>query len=267
MPSCSLPASRDELANAVQYTEPMETHRLAQVAQKARLCLVTFQAHQYKSSIPTPTMDQLRKMYDRLKDTLPVSLDATPNNPFQTSPQTSSDDPLGFGYQLPRRVSRNTSRFPARLCSMRWPGPSRITMGILRRGNIITPTPTNTPPPCPAPIPRLGRPRSRMPRCGTTCARQAPQPRCRWAPGRQIRTAIFDKLHADWDRYAVTTQPATQSAFGPTTAPAATPLAKVSYFQQLALDIKRQFGGDADRQRSDGLGIRPGRRLGGEPGQ
>ncbi|HEX4124964.1 MAG TPA: hypothetical protein VHY37_09590, partial [Tepidisphaeraceae bacterium] len=227
---------RDQLASAVQFTEPMETHRLAQEAQKARLSLVTFKADQFKPAIPTPTMDQLRKMYDQYKNTIPVAPDAAPNNPFQSASSANPDDPLGFGYEQPRRVKLQYLEITRQsLLGSVARTKSDYDWEFAARKYYYSHEdqyPSTNPATQPTTQPYADVRQDILDKLRNPDADALQE---------KVRTAIQDKLNANWSRYAATTEPASQ-AFGPTSRAATNPQGKFAYFQQIAADIKKQFG-------------------------
>jgi hypothetical protein len=83
----------DQLAQAVKVSQPMWRREAAQQFQGVRLNLVDFRAEDYEKSVPAPTPQQLQEQFDKYK-----------NKPAR-QPDSTLDDSLGFGYQIPTRVT------------------------------------------------------------------------------------------------------------------------------------------------------------------
>lgn len=77
------------LAASAKISQPVWQHEVA-MEQSVRLNLVDFRAGDYARSVPAPTTQQVQQQFDAYKNFPPH--------------HRGTDDPLGFGYQVPARV-------------------------------------------------------------------------------------------------------------------------------------------------------------------
>jgi hypothetical protein len=234
---------RQRLANAIKDSQPIETHELAKYAQKAKLSVVTFRAEQFKSAVPTPTMDQLRKMYDSLSHVAPTPIDTSVDNPYLPSPTPPAGDPLGFGYQLPRRVKLQYIEIPRQtLLDVVAKEKSAYDWDVDARKYYYSHEadfPTTHPGTNPATEPMT------QPYVETTqqILDQLRGPNAD-ALAAKVKDAILTRLDQGYAHY-VANQPATKPGTSPAAAPASA-LAGVfgteQYLEQITLDIQKEFG-------------------------
>jgi hypothetical protein len=235
---------RQRLANAIKDSAPIETHELAKYAQKTRLSVVTFRAEQFKSAVPTPTMDQLRKMYDSLSHVPPAPADTAVDNPYLPPPPAPpTGDSLGFGYQLPRRVKVQYIEIPRQtLLDVVAKKKSPYDWDVAAReyyysheADFPTTHPGTNPATEPMTQPYVETKQQildqlRGPDADTLAAK--------------VKDAILTRLDQGYAQH-VASQPATKPGSSPTTA-AASALAGVfgseQYLEQITFDIQKEFG-------------------------
>jgi hypothetical protein len=80
-----------QISNTVKITQPILNLTIAKEFQTVSLNLVSFPASRYLASVAAPTDLQIRNQYDTFKENQPGQIDPAKN-------------PLGFGYQIERRV-------------------------------------------------------------------------------------------------------------------------------------------------------------------
>ncbi|HET6249445.1 MAG TPA: hypothetical protein VFE47_17265, partial [Tepidisphaeraceae bacterium] len=91
-------ALRDQLVSDVKFSEPLWKHASAAENTDVRLKLVEFNAPYIGRSIAEPTTQQVEKLFDQYKNTLPGAA-AAPANPLEKPAEG-----LTFGYEVPDRV-------------------------------------------------------------------------------------------------------------------------------------------------------------------
>lgn len=79
--------------SAVRVSEPMRKRELAAQLQEMRLTVADFPAAEFYKQVGQPSKEELQKLFDQYKDTLPILSGMTPK-----------ENPFGLGYRLPNRA-------------------------------------------------------------------------------------------------------------------------------------------------------------------
>ena len=90
------------LMDATKISQPVWQREVADNFQRVRLNVVDFRAGEFLKNVPAPTTQQLQEQFDKYKNT----------PPREAGSPTTPDNPLGFGYQVPSRVTLQYIEIP-----------------------------------------------------------------------------------------------------------------------------------------------------------